>query len=118
MKNNQQKNKCNIDFNEIAKLKNILKISYNLKELDDKTEILKALADPSRLQILYLLSIRDLYVCEIMEILEKPQSTTSHHLNMLKKAGFIEREKQGVWTLYKLKNSGIIHYIDTLCQKD
>lgn len=115
MKNNQHKNKCNIDFNQIADLKNLLKSSYDLKELDDKTEILKALADPNRLQILYLLKFRDLYVCEIMEVLERPQSTTSHHLNLLRKAGFIKSQKEGIWTLYKLKNSEIINYIDKIC---
>jgi len=118
MKINKNQAKCNIDLKEIAKLKKELKGSLKIGNLEEKSETFKALTDPNRLQILYLLNIRDLYVCEIMEVLEKPQSTISHHLNVLRKAGFIEKEKQGVWTLYKLKNSGIIHYLDSLCKKD
>ncbi len=75
---------------------------------------LKALSDATRLKILYLLSDGELCVCEIMYALDKPQSSISHHLNILKNLGFIKGRKQGVWIHYSLKNSEIMDTVKTL----
>jgi DNA-binding transcriptional ArsR family regulator len=116
MKTNKIKNCCNIDLDELKRLKNELSNLYDDEELNQKTETFKALADPTRLQILYLLNFRDLYVCELTEVLDKPQSTTSHHLNVLKTVGLIKSSKEGIWILYGLKNPGIITFLDNLCE--
>lgn len=76
MKTNKIKNYCDVDLDELKGLKNQFSNLHHEEELNQKTEIFKALADPTRLQILYLLYFRDLYVCELAELLEKPQSTT------------------------------------------
>ena len=75
---------------------------------------LKALSDATRLKILYLLSDGELCVCEIMYALNKPQSSISHHLNILKNLGFIKGRKEGVWIHYSLTNSEIIDTVKTL----
>ena len=74
-------------------------------------EVLKALADPTRLKILHLLKYGELCVCEIFTAMEKPQPTISHHLNILKKAGFLKWRKEGVWIHYRLSNSNIVDNI-------
>lgn len=113
---NDVKNCCNIDFDEIESLKNSLFNYTDQKELNRRSEIFKALAEIIRLEILYLLKFKDLYVCEVMAVLDKPQSTVSHHLNVLKKAGFIKRRKEGIWSCYSLKNHEIMSFIDALCE--
>lgn len=115
MKIDEIKNCCNIDLDEISRLKKLLSNSYDELEFNKKTEIFKALSDPTRLQILSLLTLRDLYVCEVMAVLDKPQSTISHHLNVLRNAGFIKGHKEGIWTLYGLENPEILILIDKLC---
>lgn len=119
MKIPEIKNCCKIDFIEIEHLKNEV---YNLQdntELNCRSEIFKALADPTRLQILSILKFRDLYACEVMVVLDKPQSTISHHLNILKKAGFIKGHKKGIWTLYSLINPTIMEIIENnFCKMD
>ncbi len=75
MKIHEIKNSCNIDFNEIEYLKNTLSNLYDITELNRVSEIFKAFADPTRLQILIILKFRDLCVCEVMAVLDKPQST-------------------------------------------
>ena len=115
MKMDEIKNCCSIDLDEISRFKELLSNSYVELEFNKKTEIFKALSDPTRLQILSLLKLRDLYVCEVMAVLDKPQSTISHHLNVLKNAGFIKGHKEGIWTLYGLENPEILIFIDRLC---
>lgn len=116
MKVDEINNYCNISLNEIELLKKLLSNSYDDLDFNNKTEIFKALADPTRLQILSLLKFRDLYVCEVMAVLDKPQSTISHHLKLLKNTGFIKRRKDGIWTLYGLKNPEVLILIDKLCE--
>ncbi|MDI6702317.1 ArsR/SmtB family transcription factor [Methanothermobacter wolfeii] len=79
-----------------------------------KSEILKALADSTRLLIVHLLSSGELCVCEIMAALEKPQPTVSHHLNVLKQAGILKSRKVGVWVHYSLADEKLPGKIDEI----
>lgn len=84
--------------------------------LEDNADILKSLADLTRLKILYLLKNGELCVCEIIEILDKSQSTISHHLNILKKAGIISARKEGTWSYYKLSNKEFLNNLENIIQ--
>lgn len=66
------------------------------------TEIFKALAHQTRLQILCLLFDGEVCVCKIMAILDLPQSTASRHLAILKNAGLVEDRRDGTWSHYSL----------------
>ena len=87
-------------------------------EISNEAEIIKALADPTRLKIVYILSKTDeLCVCQIIETLNKSQSTISHHLNILKKAKIVDWRKKGQWMYYSLKNPGIINGLNIIFDK-
>jgi len=90
---------------EIERLEKILSEMPGDKVIQKNADIIKALADPTRLKIIYILEHGELCVCEIMAALEKPQPTVSHHLNILKNAGLLKWRKEGVWIHYKLSNS-------------
>jgi ArsR family transcriptional regulator len=64
--------------------------------------IFKALAEPIRLRILALLLDGERCVCDLMAVLDMPQSTVSRHLAYLKNAGWVEGERRGVWMYYRL----------------
>lgn len=64
--------------------------------------ILKSLSDSTRLRILNLLDQGELCVCDIMNVLELPQSTVSRHLSILKANRFISSRKQGLWHYYRI----------------
>ena len=66
-------------------------------------EVLKALADPTRLRILALLASGEICVCHIHTALDVPQPTASRHLAYLKKSGLVEDRKVGLWKHYRLK---------------
>lgn len=66
------------------------------------TEIFKALAHQTRLQILCLLFDGEVCVCKLMAILDLPQSTASRHLAILKNAGLVEDRRDGTWSHYSL----------------
>jgi len=60
-------------------------------------ERLKAVAHPIRLRILALLGSGEFCVCQIVEVLQVPQSTVSESLRELRRAGFIAERKEGRW---------------------
>ena len=65
-------------------------------------QLFKALSDETRLRILGLLSGGELCVCDLMAVLELPQSTVSRHLAYLRNTGLVEDRRQGVWMNYRL----------------
>jgi ArsR family transcriptional regulator len=63
----------------------------------------KALSEEMRLRIIMLLTHGELCVCDIMEILDKPQAKVSRHLAYLKHSGLVKSKRVGVWMHYSLK---------------
>ncbi len=69
---------------------------------------LKALGDPTRLRMLDLLAHQDapLCVCDLTDQFPQNQPTISHHLRLLREAGLIASEKQGIWAYYWATEAG------------
>jgi ArsR family transcriptional regulator, arsenate/arsenite/antimonite-responsive transcriptional repressor len=66
---------------------------------------LKALGDPTRLALVALLARREHCVCDLMAALRLPQSTCSHHLGVLKRAGLVRGrrdDRDARWAYYAL----------------
>ncbi len=80
-------------------------------------EILKALADETRLRILSQIIKSEMCVCEMEACLGLTQSNASRHLTVLKKAGILESNKTAQWTYYKISddfikdNQGLYEYL-------
>jgi len=72
---------------------------------EDLAALLKAVADPARLQLLALIRASDAgeaCVCDLTEPLGLTQPTVSHHLKILSEAGLVTREKRGTWAWFAL----------------
>ncbi len=72
----------------------------------EMTATYRALSDPIRLTIVYLLAVQPLCVCVIKSCTRVADSKLSYHLTILKKAGLIEGEPQGNWIIYRLTETG------------
>ncbi|MDM8270229.1 metalloregulator ArsR/SmtB family transcription factor [Thermophilibacter provencensis] len=67
-------------------------------------DLLKALADERRLDVLRALSQADeLCACKLLERLDISQPTLSHHMALLVSAGLVSAERRGRWTHYRLE---------------
>lgn len=76
-----------------------------LTSLEQSLLVFKALSDPNRLRLYWLLThVGDaICVCEAMRVLNLPQYETSKHLKQLREAGLVEAEKRGRFVYYKIK---------------
>lgn len=89
--------------------------SDRMQTLEEKSEILKALAHPVRLCIVKGLMQRDVSnVTAMQSCLEVPQSTISQHLAKLKAAGIIEGKREGVKINYSVVNEDARKIIQAL----
>lgn len=71
--------------------------------MNPTVELFKSLADETRLRLLVLLQGGTEYcVCDLMNALDMPQSTVSRHLAYLKRNGWLQDRRGGVWMYYSL----------------
>jgi ArsR family transcriptional regulator len=79
---------------------------------DAHAEILKAIAQETRLSILELLRDGERCVCEIFPAINQEQSNVSRHLNMMQKAGILTRRKDGLRIFYAVKHPEVLGIIN------
>lgn len=65
-------------------------------------QVIKAMADARRLEIIDLLSCGTMCACDILAHFEFTQPTLSHHMKVLQTAGIVSAEKKGRWQYYTL----------------
>jgi len=96
----------------------ILKKDVNLlgsDKLNKMASIAKALSDPIRLQIIYLLKQHDdICTCGFQELLDLSQSKVSYHLKILLNAGLVERRVIANWRHYSLTDKDILEKLEHL----
>jgi len=69
----------------------------------DYAQILKALADETRIEIIKMLSYGELCACKILENFNFTQPTLSYHMKILTECGLVEGRRAGAWMRYSLR---------------
>src|SRR4030043_1287446 len=82
--------------------------------LELKAEVLKALAQPTRLKILELLRNGERCICEIVPAINGEQSNISRHISVMQKSHLITTRKDGVKVMIKVRDPRIFEILDTV----
>ncbi len=77
-------------------------------------EVCQALADTTRIAILYELADGPRRVSDLVEALGQPQPTVSRHLKTLRERGMLRAERQGPQVVYSLVDRRVIEALDLL----
>jgi len=85
---------------------------FEIRELH--AQVCQALADPTRIMILYVLSEESRNVSELVKALELSQSLISRHLKVLRERGMVNTERQGANIVYSLADERIIQALDLM----
>lgn len=64
--------------------------------------VFRAFSDKTRLRILNMLTVGELCVCDLVEVLDVPQPKASRHLAYLRRVGLVSSRKEGYWSYYRL----------------
>lgn len=79
--------------------------------VDPDVRLLQAAADPTRLSILRQLSTDGVVcACDFTACCEVSQPTVSHHLKVLREAGWISGERRGTWIWYSLRPEAVSRF--------
>ena len=78
-------------------------------EAERMSAVAKALGDPIRLQLVDVLRKHagKVCVCELVPLFDLSQPTVSHHLKVLRDAGIVGSERQGLWAYYYVLPSAL-----------
>ena len=79
-----------------------------------KSEVLKALAQPTRLKILEMLRNGERCICEIVPAINGEQSNISRHISVMQKSHLITTRKDGVKVMVKVRDPRIFEILDTV----
>lgn len=74
----------------------------------------KAVSDPKRLMLLYLLGDRPHAVGELADRIEATQANTSQHLAVLREQGLVDTERQGASIIYSLRYPEVLDAVSIL----
>ncbi len=94
-----------IDPKELDNIKNAFEIEAYVSPLSG---IFKAMGDPTRLRIIYSLSISPLCVCDIATLLEMSQSSISHQLKILRDLRIVKFKRKGKLVIYSLDDDHVL----------
>lgn len=86
-------------------------------DAEQRATLLKAIADPVRLQLLSIIrnaSQREACVCDMTEAVKVSQPTVSHHLKVLVEAGVLTRERRGSWAWFRLNEDQLSAIRDSI----
>lgn len=73
------------------------------------SELFKNLCDSTRIKILYALSLGELCVCDIANIIGMSQSAVSHQLRILRTSRLVKYRKEGKSVYYSLNDQHVVN---------
>lgn len=76
--------------------------------VEEVSQIFKALSDPTRIRILYMLSQEECSVNRITEVLEMSQSAVSHQLSFLRTMRLVKSRREGITMIYSCDDNHVI----------
>ena len=86
-------------------------LSSMKRQTDPDIRLLQAAADPTRLAILRQLSEGDgVCACDFTACCDVSQPTVSHHLKVLREAGWVTSERRGSWVWYFLRPEAVARF--------
>jgi ArsR family transcriptional regulator len=85
-------------------------------EVSGISEIFRALSDETRTKIIYLLSERELCVCDIADILKMTLPAVSHHLRLLRMMHLVKYRREGKQAFYSLDDEHVVQLLRVAIQ--
>jgi ArsR family transcriptional regulator len=82
--------------------------------LEMKAEVLKVLAQPTRLKILECLRNGEKCICEIVPALNGEQSNISRHISLMQKSHLVTTRKDGVKVMVKVSDPKVFEILDSI----
>jgi ArsR family transcriptional regulator len=87
----------------------------NEKTLELVAERFRVLGDPVRLRLLQTLEAGEKSVAELVEATGASQANVSKHLQLMLRAGVVERRREGLFSYYSVRDARVFQLCDAVC---
>lgn len=85
------------------------------KSLQLVAERFRVMGDPLRLRLLHIIKDGERSVGALVEATSASQANVSKHLQILRRAGLVQRRKEGLMAFYSISDPSIFHLCDLVC---
>jgi DNA-binding transcriptional ArsR family regulator len=89
--------------------------SLSDKTLELVAERFRVLGDPVRLRLLQALEAGEKSVAELVEATGAGQANVSKHLQLLLRAGVVQRRREGLFSYYSIRDARVFQLCDVVC---
>ena len=100
---------CQVKHLNLKKVRELRKSLLPYTTLQNLAETFKVLGDPTRLNIIHLLSKEELCVCDLASLLGITNSLVSHQLRILRNLRLVKVRREGQKAFYSLDDDHIRH---------
>ncbi len=111
MKKNIDAPICGVTYIDEKKVSKVRENFPNENMINDTSEILKILGDPTRLRIVMALTKEELCVCDLSSLANVSVSAVSHQLRLLRGQRLVKHRKQGKMVYYSISDNHIFNII-------
>lgn len=87
---------------------------HERRHLEERADVIKALAHATRLYLVEQLVDGERCVCELTDGVGADVSTVSRHLGILKSVGIVESERRGKKVFYRLRTPCVLGFFDCI----
>ena len=98
---------CSVDATDAEAVARVRASLSGQPRVDRTTAIFSALSDPTRFRMLEALSLGELCVCDLAEIVGVSQSGVSHQLRLLRDRGLVAYRRDGQRAVYRLADEHV-----------
>lgn len=95
---------------------NFDKISQLEQRSDELAQFFRALSDPTRIKILFLISDKEMCVRQVAELLDMTEAAVSHQFRVLRMNGLVKRIRKGKEIGYRLNDSHVNRIMEQGCE--
>lgn len=103
----QSEDRCRLRVIHEERVANARKDILAAHEIEDLSLFFKAMADPTRLKIVFALMAAEMCVCDLAAFLEISESAVSHQLRFLRQLKLVVNRRQGPILYYRLSDDHV-----------
>jgi len=92
----------------------VRRLKPRVDKIQGAAALFKALADDTRIKVIYALSKAELCVCDVAALIGSSKATASYHLRLLHHMGLVRYRKEGKLVYYRLADERIENLIQVI----
>ncbi|WP_051275867.1 ArsR/SmtB family transcription factor [Desulfovirgula thermocuniculi] len=92
-------------------MERVQRLRSKVRVVEGLADLFKALADDTRLKVIYALAEGELCVCDVVAVIGQSLAAASYHLRLLYRLGLVKYRREGKLVFYRLADERIGNFL-------